>query len=1046
MRTDIIQPDNNIALRASAGSGKTYALSLRVINLLLRGVDPERILCITFTNKATNEMFQRIITVLKYLAFELSRSNLRDEARYILSARRSRGTGQELNADFSDDEITDLCQRSRNVYERVIRNLSGLRISTIDSFFNSILRLFPFEAGIMPDFEVLTDSKERKITFDAFEEYVRSMEGDIRLRKVVGDVITKSGKAINSPGTFFYPYFEKLLEMRIGVERLQEKLKVGLDDMQAEINNIGDIDISIRIEAKALAKRLRESCKDISRQGAGQIRKLEISDASDIASLKSISKDNYRDYQYFKKCNEDERATKLFKKIKKDLPFYLQARNDAYRRAILFLFHKFALYLDSAKKRANGLSFSDVVNKSYQLLVDNGMIEQESDYFYFRLDSSIDHLLIDEFQDTNFIQWLILKPFVDELTAGMGQREEPGSFFYVGDPKQSIYRFRGGESRLFDSVLKYYQGKIEQRALNRNYRSATSIVELVNRVFLSVSMEQDFDYEEQEAVREEEGFVQVSFINDDDFDNSGLEKYNRTLGSVRILLDKGFREEDITILCNTNRQCEEYAEFLLENKIKAVTEGSMTILHSEGVGAIIDILRYLSDPGQIIYILDFLFAVPGLLSEKERTSLIAGDKDTVIPGKINEKIKRIRSRIGLLPVVAIIRLIVDEFHLFPRFNNDPNILLLIDMALSSEMDENLSITRFLDFVREELEDIKASRTEAIHAVKVLTIHKAKGLEFPAVIVPELEIGLSVSAMETPLIFEYGDDLSVNNIFINERKELLDFNPGLLKAAEAERSMVLRDRLNQLYVALTRAQECLFVYVVVKPKDKAGDSAKKKLSDILYEAIGLEDHVRGMIPLRAKRQGATTGIKAKRRMMDETVDFIMSVKKGPEKSDTEEEERSGLSYENFRARRFGIAFHYAMESMRSYNKGSIADSIRRVKQRFGPELSEHDISSIETRISLLLDNDQFMDLMKGARTLRELTYLEEGKTWIADMVVIRSDNIVIVDFKTGFESDLIKKYEGQVKRYCELAAGESGLSAEGYICFALDDKIDIRKVV
>ncbi|MEE9523155.1 MAG: UvrD-helicase domain-containing protein, partial [Thermodesulfovibrionales bacterium] len=619
MRTEIIHPEKNIALKASAGSGKTFALSLRVVSLLLSGVDPERILCITFTNKATNEMFQRTISLVKYLAFELSLANFRDEAWYLLTASREENKGEQLRGDFTEKEINDLRQRAGVIYDNVIRNISNLRISTIDSFLNSILRLFPFEAGVMPDFKMLTETKQRKRTLEAYEEFVQSLERDEKLRDAVGEVILKSGKAINSPGTFFHPYFERLSDMRIGVERLITEMvtcneegegDACLDDIHSEINNVGDMDISIRVEAKALAKRLRESCPEISKPGLGQIRKLEDSDASDIAALTSMAKDGYKAYQYFKKCEDNAQAEALFQKIKKDLSIYLHARNAVYRKAILYLFSLFNAYLDDAGKKGRGLSFSDVTNTCYRLLVDNGMIDQDSEYFYFRLDSRIDHLLIDEFQDTNFIQWLILKPFVDELTAGLGQREEQGSFFYVGDPKQSIYRFRGGESRLFDTVLSQYRGKISERSLNRNYRSSKSIVKFVNRVFLSISGSHAFEYEEQEAMKEEEGFVDVSFIGSEEFKENKDIKMEKTLESILQVREKGYREEDITVLCNTNKQCGEYAEFLMLNNIRAVTEGSLTILHSRGVDTIIEFLKYLTDPRQPVYLLNFLFAVP----------------------------------------------------------------------------------------------------------------------------------------------------------------------------------------------------------------------------------------------------------------------------------------------------------------------------------------------------------------------------------------------------------------------------------------------------
>jgi exodeoxyribonuclease V beta subunit len=1056
MRTEIIHPEKNIALKASAGSGKTFALSLRVVNLLLSGVDPGRILCITFTNKATNEMFRRIISLVKYLAFELSPANVRDEALYLLTVLKEENKDEQLQGDFTEKGINDLRQRAGDIYDNVIRNISNLRISTIDSLLNSVLRLFPFEAGVMPDFQMLTETKQRKLTLEAYEEFIHSLESDDKLRDAVGEVIVKSGKAINSPGTFFDPYFERLNDMRIGVERLITEIvtcnekgegDACLDDIHREINNVGDMDISIRVEAKALAKRLRESCPEISKPGLGQIKKLEESDASDIASLTSMAKDGYKDYQYFKKCEDNAQAEVLFKKIKRDLSIYLQTRNAVYRRAILYLFSLFSEFLDDSRKKGRSLSFSDVTNTCYRLLVDNGMIDQDSEYFYFRLDSRIDHLLIDEFQDTNFIQWLILKPFVDELTAGLGQREEQGSFFYVGDPKQSIYRFRGGESRLFDTVLEQYSGKISELSLSRNYRSSRSIVEFVNRVFRSISGSHAFEYEEQEAMKDVKGFVDVSFIGPEEFKENKVIKMEKTLGSILKVREKGYREEDITVLCNTNKQCQEYAEFLMLNNIRAVTEGSFTILHSEGVDTIVELLRYLADPRQQVYLLNYLFAVPGLLGEKDRTALLLRGKKNAVPKHINERITRIRSRAGLLPISHIIRMIIDEFDLYSRFERDPNIILLIDMASSGDMEENLSISRFISFINEELTDIKASRTEAVHAVKVLTIHKAKGLEFPVVIVPELEISMSVSARETPLIFTCNEDLSVKNVFLTEKKELLRFNPDLQQAVDDENALAVRDRLNQLYVAFTRAQECLFVTAVVKSDDKKKkNNETPKVSDILYQALEGKDYRQGEIPLKPSQPDTVQKDTGSMQKMDIVIDFVASKKKETDTFDTTEEELVSLSFDNFRARRFGVAFHYAMESLRSFDKDAVNDSIVGVKQLFGSEMTESDIGLIEKRMLVLLNNDHFLKLVDGDRIEKEITYFGDGKIWVADLVVIGKDKVNVIDFKTGHEPDLISKYEKQVGRYCKLATEIYKLPSEGYLCYVLDDRIEISKII
>lgn len=1054
--TEIINPRKNIALKASAGSGKTFALSLRVVNLLLNGVRPDRILCITFTNKATNEMYQRIIALIRYLAFELSPSNINDEARYLLLAQRSDAVFDGINGRmFSEHEVNDLRSTAFEIWQEVVRSISRLRITTIDSFFNTILRLFPFEAGVMPDFRVLSDIVHQRLSMDAFEVFVEDLEHIASLKDLVGELIKKSGKAVNSPATFLYPYFERLLDMRIGVERLVETMltcfKEGegnacFHDISTRLKHAGEMDIAIRVEARAFANRLREVCQGISQFGLNEIEKYSSLDAASLTGLTSISKDSYSEYRYFGRCGKDKKAQALFKKIKRELPLFIQQKNSVYRDAIIYLFSLFIVRLDRIKRREKGMTFSDVTNTCYNLLVDSGLVEKDREYFYFRLDSRIDHLLIDEFQDTNVIQWLILKPFVDELTAGLGQREEQGSFFYVGDPKQSIYRFRGGESRLFETVLEKYEGRIDLRSLDTNFRSAEAIVEFVNTVFTNLKDNFNFDYEIQSARRGERGYVEAAFLSKQEArENPGI-KEGKVIAWVKRLLGNGYHAEDIAVLCGTNKDCEEYAEVLAMHGIPAVTEGSMTILHSAGVDAILEFLRYLNDPGQYIYLLSFLFSVPGLLTQKAFEALLRTETERAVPVDIREKMLKILSRVGLLPVVNVIRMIIDEFDLYNRFDRDPNIGLLLDMASRRELDDTVALSVFLGFVDDELSDISASRTESVYAVKVLTVHKAKGLEFPCVIVPEVEIGMSVSARDTQLICEYSEDLFIKNIYLNENKYVLPFYSGLKQAVEEERKLTIRDRLNQLYVALTRAEDALFIIAVVSDTEGTGRNVSTmKLSDVLHDALGRKGYTQGILPSRPSVARDKYGKSGSVQRLHEVLNSITAHRQEIVSVVDEGKERETTTFDNFRARRFGIAFHYAIEVLRDFREDTVDESLDRVRAAYGSELSDDDIALLKRRMELLLGDEIFLDLISGKRIEKEITFVCDGNASVVDLIAVGDEVVNVIDFKTTYEESLIDRYQTQIWRYCSMVSDVFGLPSRGILCFVLEDAIQYKEI-
>ncbi|MGE5893622.1 MAG: UvrD-helicase domain-containing protein [bacterium] len=1057
MRTaEIIDPGRNVALKASAGSGKTFALSLRVINLLLHGVHPENILCITFTNKATNEMYQRVISLLRSLAFELSPGNISNEAKYLLLAERGEETLRELSAySFSDDEVIRLRERSRAIYDQVVRSLSRLRISTIDSFLNTILRLFPFEAGVRPDFRILTPEIHDRLYQDAFDHFIRSLDDDPKLRHVMAELIKLSYQAVNSPATFLAPYFSRLLEMRIGAERIiRAKLACVeegegdrcISDITTDLKRIGDLDISIRKEARSFAGELKTQCPDLSTPGRNELKRYETSDAGGIAGLTSITKDAYDEYTYFRRCCHDRRAQGIFEKIKKDLPLFVTHRNRSYRDAILYLFSLFASALDRLKRSGNGLSFPDVTNTCYRFLVDHGMLHQDADYFYFRLDSRIEHLLIDEFQDTNFVQWLILKPFVDELTAGVGQHDRQGSFFYVGDPKQSIYRFRGGESRLFDNVLDQYQGKILSETLSSNYRSSRQVVEFVNTLFSGIAERYPFDYEPQEGKRgESEGCVEVVFFSRDDAKQDPDMKKKQVLAWMRRLLGSGTGPGAVAILCSDNRECETYAESLAVEGIPAVTEGSLSFLSSPGVGAVLEMLRYLNDPSQSVYLLNFLFSVPGLLSEQKKLALLSLNRDHALPEDTRGKIERILNRVNLLPVAHVIRMIVDEFGLFSSFGRDPNMILLMDRASSPELEDPVSLGVFLEFVEMTLRDVKAVQAESVNAVKVLTIHKAKGLEFPFVIVPELEIDISVNANNTRLIFSYDANLLVDDICLNENEKMLRFHEELSRAVEREQALVLRDRLNQLYVALTRAGEGLFVAAV------AGDQECRrerilKLSNILAEVLGEQGYRSGSLPAAGPEpRPEITAHERQRAGLDDVLAFIEKKKQKPSPAEEKEEILETRSFENFRARRLGVAFHAAVQTMNSFDRKAADEALGWMKESFGAELSSQELESIRSRLRLLVDNPRFLMMTEGVERNHEITFLQGRKVSVPDLLLIGKDEIKIIDFKTSYENELLERYRRQVLGYCALASRIFRLPCKGYLCFVLEDNIRYQEV-
>ena len=705
-----------LALKASAGSGKTFALTVRYISLLLLEVNPTSILTLTFTNKAALEMSQRIYSTLLSLGDDEN----------ILEAITTQ-TGLNKN---------DILNKKEEILKTFIQ--SELSIYTLDKFINKILREFSGYIDISDDFSI--DNDDEDLLLYNFLISLDSKQFDLLIN-------------------FSYTHEKKLSTITQLFKTLDEKNEE-LSIEEFDILVLNDFESKILQSAQKIKEHILNS--DASNSAKNAV------DFNTIKELIEKGKtwllnDSLNDYKVFVKANIPYELDDEFNNIKFNLSLYFKYKQKDILNKLFTIFNNFKEFRLSYKKVKNSFEFRDITNLVYILL--NQVIQK--DFLYFRLDIKYDHMLIDEFQDTSVLQYKILEPLIEEILSGYSEKFR--TFFYVGDIKQSIYRFRGGTKELFDFVIDKYSDVLELEVLDMNYRSSKNVVGFVNNTFLNIK---NYEYHTQKVFSKDEGYVEIRSLDMDKED-----KYEDIKNKLQELFKAGVNANDIAILTYTNKDVLGLYEYLsseFEN-LKILTELTSKLINQINVKAVINMIKYMYF-NESIYKSNFNALIG-----------VALDKDIEL--KLNLKTNNIS---------ILAKIISSKYNLI-----DDNMIKFIDIVSS--------YTDIVDFIYEIDNNDATMINKEKEGLQILTVFKSKGLEFDTVLV--LDRITKKNADRSTLLFEY-DDIDLKNIYY-KTKYRENFDKEYSNAKDKEKELSLGDELNILYVALTRAKNNLIIFKKAK---------------------------------------------------------------------------------------------------------------------------------------------------------------------------------------------------------------------------------------
>ncbi len=827
-------------INASAGSGKTYALVQRLLMICLRYPNQQQsirnILALTFTNKAANEMKERILSWLG----NFTADNFADNADLKNIQRAFEAEGLKITID-------ELHVRSKRLLDYVLHNYSTLNIGTIDRFNSRLVRSFSYELGLAKNFNL-------------------EIEAEPFLIEAVDKMLDQIGEndAISSS---FMDYVDYSLENneRINLNKnLYDSAKEFVKDIHYEhLKSNRDFDDTNYENIKnTLRKEIVQNKKKSAELAAKSVelfrsRNIEVEDFAQgkngiggfftkvidfyqqkrpgfpfPTTQEESVVNNYRKGASSKSKNKESEIFEILDQLLENrmqlILLYIETQK---KEKILSALLPLKVNKDIQDELRKIEEENDLVLLSkFNILINENLRNEPSAFIYEKVGSQFQHYFFDEFQDTSELQWQNFVPLRDHSVS-----TEYTSFTLVGDPKQSIYRFRGGESKLMLDIInkkEFSPRQADLLVLKDNWRSAKNIVQFNNELYRyhSEGLEEEhrniFGTDaEQNPKSRIDGRVKVSLIENltnEDFYNDTSERMQK---DIQECLDNGFKFSDITILCRGNFDIFSYSQKLgnlkvyyhgEETNIKTISDKGLTLELSNTLKAVIEFLRweinpknrtnlimlmyYLNTLGRI-HMADFTLEMKEILEIEKHEDILQ-----FIQAKYTLKLKQ--DHFPRFNLYNFVEYYINEFSVE---NKETDFLMnFLEMLFNFTQNAGASTKEFLKYWDEEASAYTIQASENIDAVQIMTIHKSKGLEFPVVFIPMMNKNRDG---EFTNWFDTQNDDTLKSVNINQFSKTLEvYDEEIEKFNKKNSYKNLIDRLCLQYVATTRPVEQLFFYL------------------------------------------------------------------------------------------------------------------------------------------------------------------------------------------------------------------------------------------
>ncbi|MAM04833.1 MAG: hypothetical protein CMD06_02615 [Flavobacteriales bacterium] len=1031
--------------RSSAGSGKTYTLAISYIKLSLIGYYKgdvkyyQRILAITFTNKAASEMKERILVYL----FELSKS------------KDINGVLEKIKSQTSfDDNI--IFEGARKIYHHIIHNYSNFSISTIDKFTTHIVRSFSRDLNMSYNFDLELDNS-------------KIIEPVVAL--ILNEVANDGGDLSDVLLNFSLSKIQEGKSSDIEQDLQQFSKEILKESSHDFINN--DFNIKSCIDSKEFIffKKTRVLTKITSLRN----------EVCEYFNARNISKQHFirgTFYNYFTinlKSDDDKKwipSETLQQNLSNNVWYNKNATQEVVlliescKEDLLCFFNKmmsFIVEYYSCKAILKNIFSLSILNElrasilrfklenNIELLSDfNKKIHQiisnePAAFIYERIGERYNHYLIDEFQDTSVLQWQNLLPLVvDSL--------DYGESFLVGDAKQSIYRWRGGQSEQFLQLPEIYKGDklqfkdewerkmschIKESNLDFNFRSRKEIVEFNNNFFkktktiLDPSIQDMYVGHTQRIISQNSGgYVHIQLFNNDDKDYkiSILEKIISEIDNL--ISNHNCSYNEIAILCNTSKKVSLVATYLSEKKIPVVSNDGLLLCSSPKVNFLISFLTFLNNPNDLVSraaIVTYLYKYR--LNNVDLDVLYTKSKDLNAFFSIlkDANVYFVEEKLLSLPLYDMIERLI----MICNIQEDIFTQFFLDFVFNYSKKVESNLPSFLRLWTDRSDKEAIVLPEGINAVQIMTIHKSKGLAFDNVFIP----------------FNWEDTNKINDIWVNTNNFLKGKLPSALITSNSNlrhtyfadeyfrnKNLRLLDNLNKLYVAMTRARDRLYIFSKSFPsKIQPGFFSKGYLNSFLLKYSDNYPIITGNNFSKDRFKDVSNDVfivKNRKKLnwrdiisIKHTASEIYDLKQKKIRKDW------GKLFHNVLAE-----IHYLKDLEKVLNKLMISGGC-----------TKDDYNKLKESLTEFFNSDEIIKYFSNdwyVKTEKEIL-MPNGKTYIPDRLLFKkdSDEVVVIDYKTGAER---QKDKEQIIKYSDALVNMGFLNVKRILIYT-NNKYKIKKV-